>query len=81
MLFCVGFHTSEVDGRTQPAAGKLFVCLFVFCKVRGLKKLIPVKMCILSRFAELNSVLFNLLRVFDLLFGQVCKRVPRFPRC
>ena len=50
MLFFVGFHISEVDGRTQPAAGKLFVCLFVFCKVRGLKKLIPVKMCISVSF-------------------------------
>ena len=53
-------HTPQVAGRTQPAAGKFCCC----CNVRGLKKRITSKICIMSCFAELNSVPLNLLCCF-----------------
>ena len=54
---CWGFPAFYLAGRTQPAADKLLVC---FYNVWGLKTWIPLKMCILSRFAELESILLNL---------------------
>ena len=60
-------HTSQVAGRTQPAADQLFVC---FHNVHGLKKRIPLKNWILSCFVSLKSVLFNLLSVFDLFLER-----------
>ena len=50
-LFVSLSHTSQVARRTPPAANKLLVC---FCIVCGMKKRIPLKMCILSRSVELN---------------------------
>ena len=44
-LYVSVVHTSQTAGRTQPAADKLFVC---YCNVRGLRKRIRLKMCILS---------------------------------
>ena len=59
-LYVSLMRTSQVAGRTQPAAD---VC---FYNDQGLKKGMPSKICILSCFAYLKSVLLDLLCVFDL---------------
>ena len=58
--------------------------LFAFVLFVALKKRIPWKMCILSRFLWSKSVLFNLLCIFYLFFSQnggspLCFRSPLIP--
>ena len=57
-------HTSQVAGRTQPAAD---ICV---CNVRALRKRIPLKTGNLSCFVKLKSVLFNLLCIFEGIYVQ-----------